>query len=95
LEQKKDVIHYATVGLDDGMAVAGDVVGHSVGEGPLDERELILANPEVRAPGEQKFERARDHFVVVRGNQIRTLAVIEYKGVLPKAERRPKAGRAG
>lgn len=90
--QQTGIINYATVGLDDGMAVAGDVVGHSVGDRPSDGRELILANPEVRALGQQSFSPARDHFVVLRGDRIRTLSVIQYKGVLPKADR-PKTWR--
>jgi hypothetical protein len=82
-----DALVYITAGLDDGLAVAGDYAGHSVGDCPPDERELILANPEVRASGAAIFVRARDHFVVLRGDRIRTLGVIEYEGVLPKAER--------
>jgi hypothetical protein len=90
--QKVGIVNYATVGLDDGLAVAGDVVGHSVGERPPDDRELILANPEFRAVGQQTFTLARDQFVVLRGDRIRTLAVIQYEGVLSKADR-PKTWR--
>jgi hypothetical protein len=93
LPQQPGIINYATVGLDDGLAVAGDVVGHSVGERPADNRELILANPEFRAVGQHAFTQARDQFVVVRGDRIRTLAVIQYEGVLPKAER-PRTWRS-
>jgi fumarate reductase subunit D len=85
--QKKGIINYATVGLDDGLAIAGDVVGHSVGDRPSDERELILANPEVRVPGKQTFEQAREPLVVLRGDRIRTLSVTPYEGVLPMSER--------
>ena len=84
---KAGVIHYATVGLDDGLAVAGDVVGHSVGERPADDRELVLADPEVRAPGEPTFRRTREPLVILRGDRIRTLSVIPYEGVLPASER--------
>lgn len=84
---KEGVIHYATAGLDDGLAIAGDVVAHSVGDRPSDERELILANPELRAPGERSFSPAKEQFAVLRGDRIRTLSVIQYEGVLPKSER--------
>jgi hypothetical protein len=87
LEPRRGIIHYATVGLDDGLAVAGDVVGHTVGDRPSDERELILANPELRAPGEHAFIRARDQLVVLRGDRMRTLSVIQYEGVLPQPSR--------
>ena len=92
LPQQPGIINYATVGLDDGLAVAGDVVGHSVGERPPDNRELILANPEFRAVGNKVFTRAKDQFVVLRGDRIRTFAVIQYQGVLPKADR-PQTSR--
>lgn len=78
--------NYATVGLDDGLAIAGDVVAHSVGERPADERELTLANPEFRPVGQQSFTPARDQFVIVRGDRIRTLAIIQYEVVLPKGD---------
>ncbi len=87
-KQRTGVINYAIAGLDDGMAIAGDVVGHSVGDRPSDERELILANPELRAPGDLVFRRAREPLVVLRGDRIRTLSVIPYEGVLPQPEQR-------
>jgi hypothetical protein len=90
LAEQEGIINYVTVGLDDGVALAGNVVGHSVGERSADERELILMDPEVRGVGEQFLTRSRDQFVIVRGDRIRTLALIKYEGVLPKAERSQK-----
>jgi hypothetical protein len=87
LADQEGVINYATVGLDDGVVVAGDVVGHSVGQRSADERELILMDPEVRGVNDQFLVRARDQFVILRGDRIRTLGLVKYQGVLPKAER--------
>jgi hypothetical protein len=80
------IINYATVGLDDGLAISGDVVGFSVGDRPSEERELILGNPELRPPGEQTFRQAREPLVVVRGEHIRTVSVIPYEAVVPIAD---------
>lgn len=92
LAEQPGIINFVTVGLDDGVAIGGDVVAHSVGERSADDRELVLIDPEVRPAGQQVFTRTRDKFVILRGDRIRTLAVIKYKGVLPKAER-PKTWR--
>jgi Family of unknown function (DUF6338) len=83
LRPRSGVINYATAGLDDGSAVAGDVLGYTVGNIQPDDRELILAKPEVRGVGQQIYEQAKDHFVVLRGDRIRTLSVIHYATARP------------
>lgn len=54
------ILPYATVGLDDGLTVAGDVVGHSVGDRPSADRELVIANPELRGQGDTYFRQASE-----------------------------------
>jgi uncharacterized protein DUF6338 len=92
LAEQPGIINFVTVGLDDGLAIEGDVVGHSVGERSADDRELVLRDPGVRPVGQQVFMKARDQFVILRGDRIRTLGVIKYESVLPKADR-PKTRR--
>jgi len=86
LRARTGVMPYVTASLDDGLAIAGDVEAYTVGERPADERELIIANPELRAVGESTFRKARDHYVILRGDRIQTLAVIDYEVVVPKRD---------
>jgi hypothetical protein len=83
LHARPGIINYVTTGLDDGTALAGDVVSYTVGNVPADDRELVLASPEVRAPGQHVFTQARDQFVILRGDRIRTLSVIHWETVEP------------
>jgi Family of unknown function (DUF6338) len=81
LRPRSGITNYVTAGLDDSTAVAGDVLGYTAGSTHVDERELIIANPEVRARGQQSFLQAREQFVVLRGDRINTLSVIHWETV--------------
>ncbi len=79
-----------TVGLSDGTAVAGDVAAYTVDDRPVRERELVIANPEVRTAGATAFHLIKDNFVVPHGENINSLAVIRYEVVRPKGRDRRK-----
>jgi hypothetical protein len=64
------------VGLRDGTAVAGWPYAYTVEPAEPAQRELVLATPlRVRARGETEFKDAREHFVFLSGEDIRTLSI--------------------
>lgn len=92
LRDRPNSVAYVTVGLDDGFALAGDVAAYTVDDRAADQRELVVESPEFRPVGASFFSPAREQFVVIRGDRIRTLSVIHYQIVRPQV-RRFAAGR--
>jgi hypothetical protein len=79
-----DRLPYVTVGLRDGTAMAGWAYAYTVEPVEPSQRELVLATPlKVRPRGEKDFKDAREHFVCLVAEDIRTLSV-QYQRVAPQ-----------
>ena len=68
-------VPYVTVDLHDGTTVSGWPRVFTVEEVPLEQRELVLAEPLLRRSGESDFRRTTDHCVAIHGAEVRTVSV--------------------
>jgi hypothetical protein len=66
---------YVTIDLADGTSVCGWPLVFTVGEAPIGEREIAIAEPRLRRPNEVAFRRTADHCIAVHGTEIRTVGV--------------------
>ena len=75
-----DRFTYATLDMRDGSSIAGYAYLFTVGEVPIEEREIVLIRAKgipisVRTPGESEFQEIDDRLVALLGRDVFSLAV--------------------